>query len=134
MTSRPSPAACSAKPGPRTSSPEALTAKLSGLSFHVLRLLLPLMACCCVGAVAANLLQSGFLFSTTPIVPDLNRINPFQGLQRLFSLRGLVGPGQAPAEVRPPRAVAYSYLRSQLPLLTSLSAAGGMQAMGESPA
>ncbi len=116
---------------PADITPEALTDKLAGISLHILRLLLPLMACCCVGAVAANLLQSGFLFSTAPIVPDFNRINPFQGLQRMFSLRGLADLIKPLLKFSLLALVAYHYLRSQLPLLTSLSATGGMQAMGE---
>ncbi len=116
---------------PTELTPEGLTVKLAGLSLHVLRILLPLMACCCVGAIAANLLQSGFLFSTTPIVPDFNRINPLQGMQRLLSMRGLSELIKPLLKFGLLALVAYNYLHSQLPLLTSLSATGGLQAMSE---
>lgn len=38
-------------------------------------------------AVGANLLQVGFLASSAPIMPDVSRISPIQGLRRLFSGR-----------------------------------------------
>lgn len=42
-----------------------------------------------VAAVAANVLQTGFVVSFVPIKPDLTRLNPMQGFKRVFSLRTL---------------------------------------------
>ncbi len=47
----------------------------------------PLVLALLVAAVAANLLQTGPTFSTTPLKPDFNRLNPAQGAKRIFSLR-----------------------------------------------
>ena len=116
---------------PSEITPEALVNKLGGLSLNVLKILLPLMGCCCLGAVAANVLQSGFLFTTAPITPDFNRVNPLQGLQRIFSMRGLTELIKPLLKLGLFALVAYTYLRAQLPVLTALSASGGLQAMGE---
>ncbi len=59
-----------------------------GLVF--LKTALPVMVVIAVISVAANLLQVGVLFSFEPLMPQLNRINPISGFQRLFSLRSLV--------------------------------------------
>jgi type III secretion protein U len=37
------------------------------------------------GAVAAGLLQSGFLFAPAALIPRLERLDPFRGMQRLLS-------------------------------------------------
>lgn len=43
-----------------------------------------------IAALAAGVLQSGFVFSTTPLKPDFNRLNPIEGFKRLFNLKVLV--------------------------------------------
>lgn len=43
---------------------------------YFLRLTLPIAAVALVAAVLGNVVQFGFLFSTKPITPDLNRITP----------------------------------------------------------
>lgn len=48
-------------------------------------LLIGLMVC----AVMANLLQTGPVLSTHPIKPDFTRLNPANGLKRIFNLRTL---------------------------------------------
>ncbi|MGB1006503.1 MAG: flagellar biosynthesis protein FlhB, partial [Thalassobaculaceae bacterium] len=41
-------------------------------------------------AVAANIAQSGFIFSAEPLKFELNRISPISGFKRLFSLKSVV--------------------------------------------
>ena len=41
-------------------------------------------------AVASNILQTGFLFATQQLKPQLQRISPVAGFKRLFSARSLV--------------------------------------------
>jgi len=43
-----------------------------------------------IAGVVANLMQTGFLFTSYPLIPDLNRINPVNGFKRIFSKRSLV--------------------------------------------
>ncbi len=118
------------QPVPREIAPEALAWQLSGLTLSVMKFLLPLLTCCCVGAVAASLLQTGFVASATPITPDWNRINPFQGFQRLLSLRGLAELVKALLKMTLLAAVAYQYLYSHLQQLGGLSALNGLSAVG----
>lgn len=44
----------------------------------------------CLVAVANQLLQVGVLFTTKPLEWDVNKLNPVNGLKKLFSLRKLV--------------------------------------------
>jgi flagellar biosynthetic protein FlhB len=50
--------------------------------------LLPLVAAVVAAALAVGLAQTGFLFTTAPIAPNLERLDPVAGLGRIFSLRG----------------------------------------------
>ncbi len=52
--------------------------------------LLPILGLLMLVAVAANLLQFGFLYVPERIAPDLNRINLLAGMKRIFSLSGAV--------------------------------------------
>ncbi len=40
--------------------------------------------------IAVNLMQTGFLLTGEPLKPNFGRMNPLTGLQRIFSLRGVV--------------------------------------------
>lgn len=51
--------------------------------------LLPVLLAMLVAAVLANLIQTGPVFSTEPLKPDFNRLNPVDGLKRVVSLRVL---------------------------------------------
>ncbi|MDW8107096.1 MAG: flagellar biosynthesis protein FlhB [Armatimonadota bacterium] len=55
-----------------------------------LALLAPLMAVALLTAFVTNAMQVGLYFTAQPLQPDLNRINPVRGFQRLFSQRALV--------------------------------------------
>jgi flagellar biosynthetic protein FlhB len=59
---------------------------LAGLATAVLPVLLVGMAL----AVAMNLLQIGPLFLADKLAPDITRLDPLQGLQRIFSIRSLM--------------------------------------------
>ncbi|MCL2030655.1 MAG: flagellar biosynthesis protein FlhB [Oscillospiraceae bacterium] len=56
----------------------------------IIRIALPLLLTAIVMGVGVNLLQVGFLYSTETIKPQFSKINPLQGLKRLFSIRSLV--------------------------------------------
>lgn len=51
---------------------------------------LPVMLVIALIALLSNLFQVGFVLSFEPIMPQLSRINPLAGFQRLFSKRSLV--------------------------------------------
>ncbi len=59
----------------------ALTAVLLGF--------LPFLITVFVAALAVNLAQVGFLWSTESLAPDLNRLDPVAGLGRLLSFKGV---------------------------------------------
>lgn len=52
--------------------------------------MLPFLAVILVAALASGFIQVGFLFTFEPLALNLERLDPIAGLQRIFSLRGLV--------------------------------------------
>jgi flagellar biosynthetic protein FlhB len=56
---------------------------------RVAMMLLPLLLTVIVLALASNILQTGWLFAPRALEPDASRLNPWQGLQRLFSLQSV---------------------------------------------
>jgi len=57
---------------------------------EVLKWVIPFMLMVMVAGVATVLAQVGFMFTTKPLVPSLNKLNPINGIKRIFSLRSLV--------------------------------------------
>lgn len=69
----------------------ALRETSSALISACLGFIIPLFVCVVVSAILANMLvQRGFVISFFPLMPDLNRVNPFTGLANLFSLHKLI--------------------------------------------
>jgi flagellar biosynthetic protein FlhB len=64
--------------------------ELVSLALTVGGAIVPLLALVVAAAVAINVLQVGFLVTTTPLAPDLERINPLAGFRRLWSLQSTV--------------------------------------------
>jgi flagellar biosynthetic protein FlhB len=50
----------------------------------------PAMGAALVTGLAINFAQVGFLFTTKPITPDFNKINPINGLKGLFNMKKVV--------------------------------------------
>ena len=52
--------------------------------------LAPVMFVIMISGVLANVFQIGFLFTTKPLMPKLDKINPIKGLKRIFSVKTIV--------------------------------------------
>lgn len=52
--------------------------------------LMPVWVAGILAAIAASIVHMGPVFSTFPLKPDFNRINPAQGLKKIFSRKGLI--------------------------------------------
>jgi flagellar biosynthesis protein FlhB len=63
---------------------------ISHTFFYALLIIAGPMIGCIAAAFASSLLQHGFLFTTEPITPKLEKISPLAGFKRLFSMRSVV--------------------------------------------
>ncbi|GIW07812.1 MAG: flagellar biosynthetic protein FlhB [Dehalococcoidia bacterium] len=93
---------------------ELTTAHLQPFGWSVGMQAFTLVAPVMLGVVAITLIagvgQVGLLFSTKAVTPQLSRLNPLTGLQRLVSPRGLVELVKSVAKIVLIGAVAYSVL------------------------
>ena len=66
---------------------EAVVSLAANLLSSGIIALLPLVAATAIAGASVNLIQVGPMFSTTAIKPDFSRINPLNGIKRLWSSR-----------------------------------------------
>lgn len=62
--------------------------------YPVLQSLFPLVLLLIIGAVSANLFQTGPIFTVQPISPNFQRLNPKQAVKRLFSMKSIIDVGK----------------------------------------
>jgi flagellar biosynthetic protein FlhB len=60
------------------------------MTWEATKIVAPIMTIALVAGVFANYLQVGFLIATDPLKMKFERINPIQGIKRIFSLRAVV--------------------------------------------
>ena len=96
-----------------TTDPELAAAECNRILLELGRHLLPLMGLLVLAAVGSNVLQFGFLMLPEKLAPDLSRLDPLQGLQRMFSLASMMRLGFGLVKVVLVGAVAYAYLAGQ---------------------
>ncbi len=78
-------------------------------------IILPIMAVVALGAILIGGLQTGFLFTTHPLIPKLDKINPIRGLSRFVSVRSLQDVAKTLVKVIIISYVSYSTVRDALP-------------------
>lgn len=82
---------------------------------------LPIAGAILVTGVVANIAQIGFLFTTKPLVPNVEKINPISGLGRLFSIRSLFEAMKNLTKLAIIALVAYLTLRAEFDDMLHLS-------------
>lgn len=82
----------------------------------------PMLLAMLVAGILANLVQTGFLFSTNKIVPKLSHVNPLSGFKRILSMQGVARLGFGLFKVTIVAAVAYGALRYYRDSILNLAA------------
>lgn len=100
---------------------EALTTYGSGLSMFYLSIMAPLFITLMFVGLAVNPLQSGFVLSSRPLLPDFSRIDPFKGFKRIFSQRSLVELFKSVAKLGIIAYITYQGLQDKYLQIVSLS-------------
>lgn len=77
----------SGEPFPR---PEELLPFARSVAMEPLKWLVPFMVLLFVAMVVTLLAQVGILFTGQPLIPSLDKLNPLNGLKRLFSIRSVM--------------------------------------------
>jgi len=104
-----------------------------GWAMAFFSLMWPVLLTAMVAGVVANLAQVGFLLTGDPLKPDFRRIDPFEGMKRLASLRGAQQLVQSIFKVTVVAYVVYRTILGQFEQIAVLPylSAGGMVATVE---
>lgn len=86
-----------------------------------LRLVMPLLLVVMVTGIVSNVLQTGFIFSAKSLAFDFARLNPAQGITRMFSMRSATDLLKSTAKALVLGGVIYSFFRHHSTELTTLS-------------
>ena len=96
---------------------------LGQIAAGMLQILAPLFAAITVTAIIANIIQTGPVFSTSSVTPDLSRIDPAAGLKRLFSMRIVYETFKSIFKLVILSLIAYTTIKNTVPGMMSLSGA-----------
>ncbi|OHX12076.1 hypothetical protein BI347_00140 [Chromobacterium sphagni] len=94
------------------------------LGLAIFKAIAPLLAVLAVAAVVAGVAQSGLVFSTEPLKPDLQKLNPLEGFKRLFTMRSLFEAGKSSIKFLIFSVVLYFILKGMVPDWLMLTTAG----------
>jgi flagellar biosynthetic protein FlhB len=99
---------------------------------YFIRLVLPIVIVSMVSAIFANLVQTGLLFTTKPLVPNFSKIVPHFGqyFQRtLFSVEGLFNLAKSVIKMGIIGGVAFILIRGKIRELANLQTASAWQGL-----
>lgn len=68
----------------------ALQQAFNGILMIMIKMIAPPLALVIVVVIAAHMAQFGLLLAFESLKPDLNKMNPFEGVKRIFSLKNLI--------------------------------------------
>jgi len=111
----------------------ALHAVVSSMLVQTLTIMMPFLIAGVVIALICNILQVGFKVATEPLRPNFGKMNPLQGIQKLFSLQSLFELLKSVAKIVLISYVVYSYFKSEkssIYLLYDMSLRQGIALMG----
>jgi flagellar biosynthetic protein FlhB len=100
---------------------------IAGVFFSYLaKLALPMLAAAVFAAIFSNVVQTGFLFSTKPITPDLSKVLPRFGqfFKRIFSIDGAFNFIKSIVKMAIIGGVAFAMIWSNKEKLVNLQKAG----------
>jgi flagellar biosynthetic protein FlhB len=86
--------------------------------------IVPFMIVAAIIAAISHILQVGFHWSSHPLTPDLNRLNPITGFSRVFGMRGVVKGLLSALKLLLIGIVAFLVIREELAVLAALPSLG----------
>src|SRR6185503_8353323 len=112
----------------------AIWSSLTTSGARALWIVLPILGATFCAALAAPIAIGGWNFSAGALVPQFSRLNPVNGMVRVFSTRGLVELGKGLAKVGVVGVTAWVLLKGLTPQLMGLSSEPLNNAIGHAVA
>jgi len=94
---------------------------------NYLRMILPIMLVLCIIAILSNYLQTGLIWSVETLTPKMSKINPIEGVKKMFSMRSLVELAKSIAKILIVGWAAFSVLKDNVSHLIPLVYQGKAQ-------
>ncbi|WP_416198024.1 MAG: Flagellar biosynthetic protein FlhB [Sporanaerobacter sp.] len=85
-----------------------------------LKIIGPIVLLAFVAGLISNYIQIGFLFTTKPLKPKLNRINPIEGFKRIFSKRALMELLKSSLKILIIGYTSYGFLKKKINTILNL--------------
>lgn len=106
---------------------DSLAVWLRELVMALMRAVAPLWLLLALAAILAGMAQAGLVFSTEPLKPDWQKLNPVEGFKRLFTMRSLFEAAKSSLKFVFFSLVLYEVVCSLLPDWLLLTGAGAGQ-------
>lgn len=103
--------------------PASLGDILMGMLHDVQAVVLPILTATAVAGFVATVAQVGFQFHAKKLLPDLSKMSPASGLQRIFSSKGLFDLGKAIVKIALIGWIAWKLIRGSEGTIIALSGA-----------
>lgn len=113
---------------------ETVTPLFFSLILLFFKLIVPLIGTVAVTGIIANLIQIGFLITTESLQIKLTRINPLEGLKRIFSKKALIELIKSIAKIGLISYIALSSVKDQInkfPYLMDMEVPGVLTFLGQ---
>ena len=94
------------------------------LALAVLKAIAPLLLALAAAGLLAGVAQAGLVFSTEPLKPDWQKLNPAEGFKRLFTMRSLFEAAKSTIKFLIFSVVLYFILKAMVPNWLLLTTAG----------
>lgn len=98
-------------------SPSETIMLFNQLIYLLIKILAPFMIAIMLSAVAANMIQTGFLFRFDPMTPNLDRLNPISGLQNVFSWKLVAELVKSILKILVVAYIPYTTIKEQIPMI-----------------
>jgi len=95
--------------------------------WQLFTILMPLMGVATLAALAGNLVQVGFLFTTEPFTFKLSKLSPIKGMKRLLSTRALVEVSKSFCKIVSIGGIAWLVIRGEMETIPCLSHMGASE-------
>lgn len=83
-------------------------------------IIFPILGVAALASLIANYLQVGFIFSFKPLTPNFNKLNPLEGIKRVFSKNSLVELIKASLKILLIGYFIYDFLRDNYLMISKL--------------
>jgi flagellar biosynthesis protein FlhB len=103
--------------------PAALADVLSGMVHDMQAVVVPILSVTAIAGLTATVAQIGFQFHPKRLLPDLGKMSPASGLQRIFSTKGLFDLAKAVVKIGLVGWISWKLIRGNESMLIALSGA-----------